>query len=274
MRHRSNVHLTISFTINKIIFTRLCVDWILSEFKKYLDKKSAFSFSYPTIETFISAFSILFKLKNKPNILAERKLSEFLGLNMKKNLAVPALILSCCFLFALTSSYDETGTIAKRGIVGGLIGSKNKYAFFFRLSITRHRDKFDITNNCGSTLVDNQFLLTSAHCLFHTTRVSHNRFLQVKPNIKRATGSFYNIMENIEMGSYNITTQRYNQIVTGRYDRCVYLVFVFTMLIHWKWNNTAENSYFSRNRQNGREIRIPCSQKCPNPSSKIQVQTS
>ena len=29
-----------------------------------------------------------------------------------------------------------------------------------------------------------------------------------------------------------ITMQRYTQIVTGRYARCVYLVFVFTMLIH------------------------------------------
>ena len=29
-----------------------------------------------------------------------------------------------------------------------------------------------------------------------------------------------------------ITTQRYTQIVTGRYARCVYLVFVFTMIIH------------------------------------------
>ena len=70
-----------------------------------------------------------------------------------------------------------------------------------------------------------------------------------------------------------ITTQRYTQIVTGRYARCVYLVFVFTMLIQWKWNNIAENSYFSRNWQNGRAIRIQCSQKCPNPSREIQVQT-
>ena len=29
-----------------------------------------------------------------------------------------------------------------------------------------------------------------------------------------------------------ITVQRYTQIVTGRYARCVYLLFVFTMLIH------------------------------------------
>ena len=70
-----------------------------------------------------------------------------------------------------------------------------------------------------------------------------------------------------------ITTQRYTQIVTIRYARCVYLVFVFTMLIHLKWNNIVENSYFSRNRQNGREISNPCSQKCPNPSREIQVQT-
>ena len=69
------------------------------------------------------------------------------------------------------------------------------------------------------------------------------------------------------------TTQRYTQIVTGRYARCGYLMFVFTMSIHWKWNNIAENSYFSRNRQNGRDIRIPCSQKCPHPSREIQVQT-
>ena len=70
-----------------------------------------------------------------------------------------------------------------------------------------------------------------------------------------------------------ITVQRYTQIVTGRYARCVYLLFVFTMLIHWKWYNIAENSYFSRNRQNGREYRLPCSQKCPNFSRGIQVQT-
>ena len=75
-----------------------------------------------------------------------------------------------------------------------------------------------------------------------------------------------------------ITTQRYTQIVTSRYSRRVYLVFVFTMLIHSdyyvnKWNNIAEKSYVSRIRQNGREIRIPCSQKCPNPSREIQIQT-
>ena len=70
-----------------------------------------------------------------------------------------------------------------------------------------------------------------------------------------------------------ITVQRYTQIVTGRYARCVYLVFVFTMLILWKWDNIGENSYFSRNRQNRREYRIPCSQKCPNFSREIQVQT-
>ena len=69
-----------------------------------------------------------------------------------------------------------------------------------------------------------------------------------------------------------ITTQRYTQIVTGRYARCVYLVFVFTMLIYWEWNNIAENSYFNRNWQNGKEINNPCSQKCPNPSRKTQVQ--
>ena len=70
-----------------------------------------------------------------------------------------------------------------------------------------------------------------------------------------------------------ITMQRYTQIVMRRYARCMYLVFVFTMLIHWKWYNIAENSYFGRNRQNGREYRIPCSQKCPNFSREIQVQT-
>ena len=71
----------------------------------------------------------------------------------------------------------------------------------------------------------------------------------------------------------DITMQRYTQIVTGRYARCVYLVFVFTILIQWKWKNIAENSYFSRNWRNGREYRIPCSQKCPNFSREIQVHT-
>ena len=33
-------------------------------------------------------------------------------------------------------------------------------------------------------------------------------------------------------GQMRITMQRYTQIVTGRYARSVYLVFVFTMLIH------------------------------------------
>ena len=75
------------------------------------------------------------------------------------------------------------------------------------------------------------------------------------------------------LDTIDITVQRYTQIVTGRFARCVYLVFVFTMLIHWKWYNIAENSYFSRNRQNGREYRIPWSQKCPNFSRGIQVQT-
>ena len=71
----------------------------------------------------------------------------------------------------------------------------------------------------------------------------------------------------------NITTQRYTQIITDRYVRCVYLVFDFTMLLHWNWNNFAENSYFSRNRQNEKEISNACSQMCPNPSRKMQVQT-
>ena len=70
-----------------------------------------------------------------------------------------------------------------------------------------------------------------------------------------------------------ITMQRYTQFVTGRYARCVYLVFVFTMLIHWKLYNIAENRYCSRNWQNGREYRIPCSQTCPNFSREIRVQT-
>ena len=70
-----------------------------------------------------------------------------------------------------------------------------------------------------------------------------------------------------------ITMQRYTEIVTGRYARFMYLVFVSTMLIHRKLSNIAENSYFSRNRQIEREISNPCSQKCPNPSREIQVQT-
>ena len=73
-------------------------------------------------------------------------------------------------------------------------------------------------------------------------------------------------------GFHIITTHGYTQIVTGRYAWSVYLVFVFTMLKQWKWNNIAENSYFSRNRQNGMEISNPYSQKFPNPSREIQVQ--
>ena len=70
-----------------------------------------------------------------------------------------------------------------------------------------------------------------------------------------------------------ITPQNYPQIDKCRYARYVYLVFVFTMLLHWKWINNAENSYFRRNWQNGREISSPCSQKCPNSSRETQVQT-
>ena len=43
---------------------------------------------------------------------------------------------------------------------------------------------------------------------------------------------FYILRCFFSLLSSRITMQRYTQIVTGRYARCVNLVFVFTMLIH------------------------------------------
>ena len=66
----------------------------------------------------------------------------------------------------------------------------------------------------------------------------------------------------------DVYPNRHGQICPMRVSR-VRFYYVNTL----NRNNIAENSYFSRNRQNGREISNPCSQKCPNPSREIQVQT-
>ena len=94
--------------------------------------------------------------------------------------------------------------------------------------------------------------------------------------LPKCSGKCFGLLEHLKtrwsmVFQFIITPQRYNQIVTGKYARCVYLVFVFLMLIHWECNKIAENSYFSRNRQNWKEISHPCSQKCPILCREIKV---
>ena len=65
------------------------------------------------------------------------------------------------------------------------------------------------------------------------------------------------------MHEKNITPQRYTQMVKGSSARSVYLLFFFPMFL---------KRYFSKNKQNWRELRSPCSQNCPNFNREIKIQ--
>ena len=72
------------------------------------------------------------------------------------------------------------------------------------------------------------------------------------------------IKENADYFEDYFTPQRYTQIVTGKFARSMYLLFVFPMWINVKRINIARNRYFSKTGKiEGYCATHPCSQKCP-----------
>ena len=71
---------------------------------------------------------------------------------------VYCIVINLCYS---TPNHDST----EKRIVGGSIPKRNKYPFFFQLTVKwTDRETFK-TLMCGSTLIDEQFLLTAAHCV-------------------------------------------------------------------------------------------------------------